>query len=140
MFKPLHDYLLVLPIERKQSSVLWVSPEKYNRGVIIACGPGERLKRKNGKETGAMRQMEVHPGDFILYGDLDWIFPKYEENGLKFRICQEKDVCGVVDVNDFDGCDIDLSQIVSLISAYNQNLFRPNVGLALSLMENDYAA
>jgi co-chaperonin GroES (HSP10) len=92
VFRPLSDYILVRPIPRKQSDLLWVAPEKFNRGVVLACGPGERLKKKNGEETGAIRQMEVKPGDFITYGDLDWIFPKFDEGGVEYRILQEKDV------------------------------------------------
>jgi co-chaperonin GroES (HSP10) len=77
MFKPTQDYILVKPIERKKSHVVEVvSYEKYNRGMVVAVGPGERMKR-NGEETGAIREMCVKPGDFVTYVDLDHIYPKY---------------------------------------------------------------
>ena len=123
MFKPLEGYILVLPIERKQSDVLWVTPEKFNRGVVVAAGPGERLKRKNGSHTGAIRPMSVKPGDFILYGEgLDWIYPKYTEDGIEYRICEDKDVCGVVDVSDFDAYELDLQKIQEIIASHRPTL------------------
>lgn len=92
MFAPRQDYILVKPIERKQSDLLWVTPEKYSRGLVVAVGPGKWLKRKNGSESGYFQTLTVKPGDFITYGDLDWIFPKYEEKGITYRILQEADV------------------------------------------------
>jgi co-chaperonin GroES (HSP10) len=97
MFKPTQDYILVKPIERKKSHVVEVvSYEKYNRGMVVAVGPGERMKR-NGEETGAIREMCVKPGDFVTYVDLDHIYPKYFEAGVEYRILQDKDVCFISD-------------------------------------------
>ena len=96
-FRPLHDFILVRPIPRKQSDLLWVAPEKFNRGVVVAVGPGKWLKRKNGSESGHFQCLTVKPGDHITYGDLDWIFPKFEENGVEYRICQEADVCFIAE-------------------------------------------
>ena len=96
-FKPLHDHILVRPVERKQSDTLWTPIEKFNRGTVVAVGPGERLKKKNGAESGTIRPIGVKVGDFITYGDLDWIFPKYIEDGIEYRILQDKDVTFIVD-------------------------------------------
>lgn len=92
-FIPTQDYLLVLPIERKQSDILWTTKENYSRGKVIAVGPGKWLKRKNGKESGHFQKLTVKPGDYITYGDnLDWIFPVFRENGIDYRIIQEADI------------------------------------------------
>lgn len=114
MFKPTQDYILVRPIKRKQSQTLEVvSHEKYGRGEVISVGPGERLTKKYNEggnrwrteETGIVREMQVKIGDFIIYGDgkLDYMYPKYFENGVEYRILQEKDVCMVTDREEVEG-------------------------------------
>ena len=94
-FRPTQDYILIRPIERKQSDVLKVvSRETFNRGQVVAVGPGKWLKRKNGSESGHFQTLTVKPGDFITYGaGLDYIFPVYREDGIEYRILQEADCC-----------------------------------------------
>ena len=92
-FKCFSDYILLRPIERKKSSVLEViSYEKYNRGMVVAVGPGERIKNPKGEETGAIRPMVLKPGDFVTYVDLDHIYPKHFDNGVEYRVLQDKDI------------------------------------------------
>ncbi len=84
------------PIKRLQSKTLEVvSYEKYSRGLVIAVGPGERLKR-NGEETGAIRPMQVKPGDFVTLENAGR-YPEYEENGTTYRVHQDKDVAFISD-------------------------------------------
>lgn len=136
-FRPLQDYILIKPIKRKESDNLQViSHEKYGRGVIIAVGPGERLTRKymesqsreggnrvRLEETGKIRPMEVNPGDFIIYGDgtLDYMYPKYFEDGIEYRILQDKDVCVVTTRDQVDPDNIFTDeQIAKLIALHNK--------------------
>ena len=138
-FKPLQDYILVYPIKRKQSDALQVfSHEKYGRGVIIAVGPGERLTRKfmesqsreggnriRIEETGHIRPMEVSPGDFIIYGDgtLDYMYPIYFEEGIEYRILQDKDICFVTTRQEVDPDNTFTDeQIAKLIALHNKTL------------------
>ncbi len=95
MLKPTQDYLLVRPIKRKQSDVLTViSNEKYTQGHVVAVGPG-KVDRK-----GRRWPLTVKPGDFITYGDISRgydFYPKYEEDGIEYRILQEADICFIAD-------------------------------------------
>ena len=117
MFKPLQGYILVLPIERKQSETLWVTPEKFTRGLVVAVGPCEHLK-KNGEQINTIRPMQVKPGDFITYGDLDWIYPKYTEDGIEYRILEDKDVTFVLDEYKL----LDDSRIQELLAKHRPSL------------------
>lgn len=94
-FKPTQDYILVRPVERKQSDILEViSSEKYTQGVVISVGPGKRNKK------GILRPLTVKPGDFITYGDLNRgydFYPKYEENRVTYRILQEADIAFIAE-------------------------------------------
>lgn len=94
-FKPTQDYLLVRPVERKQSEILQVvSSEKFTQGVVISVGPGKKNKK------GVLIPLIVKPGDFITYGDSNRgydFYPKYEESGKTYRILQENDVAFVAD-------------------------------------------
>lgn len=105
---PLQDYILVRPVKRKQSEVLEViSHEKYGRGVVVAVGPGERMTKRfheggntvRTEETGIVREMDLKPGDFVIYGDgtLDYMYPQYFENGVEYRVLQDKDVCFIAE-------------------------------------------
>ena len=92
MFKPLHDHILVRPVKRLQSRIIDViSNEKYSRGQVIAVGPGERLKRKNGQETGHIRPMQLKVGDWVTMEN-HGAYGAYSEGGVDYWIMQEKDV------------------------------------------------
>lgn len=126
MFKPLGDYILVKPLKRLQSKVVEVvSHEKYSRGLVVAVGPGERLKRKSGYglETGAIRPMQVKVGDWITYVDLDHIYPKHFEGGVEYRVLQDKDVTFISD-RDYVDAHHELSDadIDKLIAEHNKPL------------------
>ena len=95
MLKPIHDYIVVLPVKRKQSDVLQViSNEKYTQGTVMAVGPGKRDRKQR------IRPLTVKPGDFITYGDINRgydFYPIYEEEGIQYRILQEADICFIGD-------------------------------------------
>lgn len=93
--KPTQDYILVQPVKRKQSDILEViSGEKYTQGTVIAVGPGKVDKK------GRLRSLTVKPGDFITYGDINRgydFYPKYEKDGVTYRILQEADICFIAE-------------------------------------------
>ncbi len=96
MLRLTQDYLLVRPIERRQSAVLEVvSNEKYTRGLVVAVGPGKERRDSRGNWTGRRKQMDVRPGDWITYGDPERgydFWPKYTEDGVEYRVLQQGDV------------------------------------------------
>lgn len=92
MFRPTQDYILVKPIERIKSSIIEVvMTEKPNTGEVIAVGQGKENKHGN------QMPMDIKVGDKIRFGtDQNYLsFPEYHENGQKYLILQEADVCWV---------------------------------------------
>lgn len=112
MLKPTQDYILVRPVECRQSEILHViSGEKFTQGVVIAVGPGKKNKK------GILHPLTVKPGDFITYGDLirgyDF-YPKYEENRVVYRILQEADIAFIAepDAKEHGLPDDEIAQLV----------------------------
>lgn len=127
MFKPTQDYLLVKPLPRQQSSVLEVvSNEKYSRGVVIACGPGKERRDSRGNWTGKRKQMDVKPGDWITYGDIERgydLWPRYTENGIEYQILQQGDICFISERDFVDAHNaLTDAEIVALIEQHNAPL------------------
>jgi len=108
--KPLGDRMFVRPLPGITSSILHVVHEgKALRGTVVAIGPGYRLKRiyrnsrgeaiKSG-ETGRVRRCEVRVGDVVELGGKEiggYSFPRVNIGTVEHIICQEQDVCGIVD-------------------------------------------
>lgn len=89
MLKMLRDRLLVKPIERKLSDIIFVeNTEKYNLGEVILAGPGKVIK-------GVLIRTDVKIGDIVRYGEFE--FPVYEHESIKYQIIQEADVAGIVE-------------------------------------------
>lgn len=90
MLRPTQDYIVVLPIERKQSEVLEVvSHEKQCRGKVMAVGPGKHIKNR-------LQPLDTRVGEIVGFGDGNFDFyPRYEENGIVYRIIQEADIVGI---------------------------------------------
>lgn len=91
-FRPTHDYLLVLPLEREHSACLAViSHERHARGKVVAVGPGKKDKK------GRICRLDTKVGDIVHFGDggktLDSCYPTYIEENKLFRVIQESDVC-----------------------------------------------
>jgi co-chaperonin GroES (HSP10) len=83
MLRPLRDRIVVKPLTRKLSDVIYIeNKEKHNEGTVVAIGP-------------KVRETEV--GDVVKYGNgtyLDW--PIIEEDGEEFQIIQEADICFIM--------------------------------------------
>lgn len=85
----LRDRILVLPIERKLSSIIEVkNTEKFNLGTVIACGPGKEI-------NGRVHPMDVKVGDTIRWGEFS--MPEYRHEGVVYNIITEADVAAVVE-------------------------------------------
>lgn len=91
MIRPLRDHVLVKPEAiRLSESIIVQNREPFNRGVIVATGPGDRDKK------GRLRPVDLVPGQIIRYGNgsyLDW--PLIEHGGEKYQMIREADVCFV---------------------------------------------
>lgn len=97
-YSPRQDYILVRPLARRQSCVLEVvSHEKFCRGEIVAVGPGKRDAK------GRTWPLDSKVGDAIIFGDgrLD-IWPKYEEDGVRYLILQEADIAAIIESEEAD--------------------------------------
>jgi chaperonin GroES len=91
--RPLHDHVLVKRIEEQQKTsggliIPDSAKEKPMEAVVVAVGTGKV------QEDGAIRKMEVKPGDRVL-------FTKYSGNEIKIDgtehlILREDDILAVV--------------------------------------------
>lgn len=106
----LRDRLLVKPLAWEPSRILSpVLHSKPLRGLVVAVGPGYRQKKwkysSSGErigmsETGRVIPTEVKPGDIVELGGLEirgYDFPQVLIGTELHFICQEQDVCGVID-------------------------------------------
>lgn len=90
MFQPLHDYVLVKPVERVISSVLEVvSHERTNLGEVIAIGSGKVNKR------GFKRPLDIKVGQMVRIGE--FAFPEVRFHDVKYLVVQEADIAGIVE-------------------------------------------
>lgn len=84
MLRPLRDRILVRPLERKASEVIFVvNSEKFNLGEVVATGP---------------KVDSVAPGDRIRFGTTEeyLTYPEWQAaNGERFLVLAEADVCFV---------------------------------------------
>jgi co-chaperonin GroES (HSP10) len=85
--RPLRDFVIVKPLKYEHPT-LYVQGIQLRKGVVLAVGPGRRMRRKvayknheensgspvyfeDGAETGKVRPMRVKVGDYIEYGFRD---------------------------------------------------------------------
>jgi chaperonin GroES len=98
-FMPLHDQVLVLPIEDAQeldfagvNGQPLIRPdsakEKESEGMIVAAGPGKV------DSTGQFIRTTVRPGDRVLFGKYSGT--EYVLRGKKLRLMYESQVLGVI--------------------------------------------
>ena len=130
-FIPASDYILVKPIKRRQSHVIEViSNEKYSRGLVVAVGPGERIVKRRRlsqtdwevTETGAIRPMQVKPGDFITHETIGR-YGAYSEGGVDYVILQEKDVAFISERQFIDEHNLLSDEDIDrLIAAHNHTV------------------
>lgn len=93
-FRPLHDRVLVrrLDAEEKTAGGIIIpdtAKEKPQQGEIIATGPGAR------NQQGQLVQLDVKPGDLVLFGK--WSGTEVKIEGEDLLIMKESDLLGVID-------------------------------------------
>jgi chaperonin GroES len=92
-FRPLHDRVLVRPLEQDERSsggiiIPDTAKEKPQQGEVIAVGPGGR------NEEGKVTPLDVKKGDRILFGK--WSGTEVTIDGDKLMIMKESDIMGVL--------------------------------------------
>ena len=92
--KPLHDRIIVEPSTAETTTASGIilpdsAQEKPQRGKVLAVGPGKVL------DTGKLSQMDVKPGDTVLYGKYAGTEIKLE--GKDYVIIRQEDVLAVVE-------------------------------------------
>jgi chaperonin GroES len=93
-FKPLHDRIVVEPLEREEKTAGGIivpdtAQEKPMQGKVLVTGPGAR------GEDGALLPLEVKKGDTILYGKYSGT--EVNIDGKDILIMRESDVMGILD-------------------------------------------
>lgn len=95
MVKPLHDHVIVKPIEKNEATVAGiilpdtVDKEKPEKGEVIAVGPGRLL------ESGGRAPMGVQVGNKVL-------FKKYSPDeitvdGHEYLVLRESDIIAIIE-------------------------------------------
>jgi chaperonin GroES len=92
-FKPLHDRLLLKPIEAETRTkggliIPDTAQEKPMQGEVIAVGKGRRL------EDGRLQPLGVKVGDKVIYGK--WSGTEVKLAGTDHVILKEEDLFGIV--------------------------------------------
>jgi len=98
MIQPTNDRILVLPdpvredittvgLLVKVGENIESQRQLGGTGLIVAVGPGKRAR--NGRRS----PLVVEPGQRIVFGE--FLHKEYHEDGKRFLIMQEADVCGV---------------------------------------------
>ena len=92
-FKPLHDRLLLKPVEAETRTKAGLiipdtAQEKPMQGKVVAVGKGRRL------EDGRLEALDVKVGDTVLYGK--WSGTEVKLGGQDHVILKEEDLFGIV--------------------------------------------
>ena len=124
--RPLRDRVVIKPIEYKHS-ILFVAGIELRKGLIVAVGPGRRVKRlipwrlpssaeyvpgqsvnpgqtfyvEDGAETGKVKTMSVKVGDVVEYGFRD-VFP-FTFEGESYVMVKEQNIYGTTDARTDSG-------------------------------------
>ena len=93
-FRPLHDRVLVRRVEAEEKTAGGIiipdtAKEKPQEGEVIAVGAGTR------DETGKLVELDVKPGDRILFGK--WSGTEVRLEGEDLLIMKESDIMGVIE-------------------------------------------
>ncbi|MEE9140224.1 MAG: co-chaperone GroES [Alphaproteobacteria bacterium] len=93
-FRPLHDRVLVRPLEEDEKSTGGViipdtAKEKPMQGEVLAVGTGTR------SENGKIHRLDVKAGDRILFGK--WSGSEVKIDGKDLMIMKESDIMGVLE-------------------------------------------
>ena len=92
--RPLHDRGLVRRVEAEEKTAGGIiipdtAKEKPQEGEVIAVGAGTR------DETGKLVELDVKPGDRILFGK--WSGTEVRLEGEDLLIMKESDILGIVE-------------------------------------------
>ncbi len=92
--RPLHDRVLVKPLEAEQKTAGGIiipdsAKEKPMEGKVMAVGPGAR------GEDGKQHALDVKKGDRVLYGK--WSGTEVKVGGDELLIIKEADIMGIVE-------------------------------------------
>jgi chaperonin GroES len=92
--RPLHDRVVVRRTEEETKSSGGIvipdsAAEKPSQGEVLAVGPGKKL------DTGSIQEMDVKPGDKILFGQYSGSTVKVD--GEELLIMNESEIFGVVE-------------------------------------------
>ena len=92
LLKPLHDKIVVKPIERVKSSLIHViMDEKDNMGTVVAVGLGRKLP------NGRREEMPIEVGAFVRFGHMgrdEYLkYTEYFEENERFLIMSWADIC-----------------------------------------------
>ncbi len=92
--RPLHDRVLVEPLEAEEKSAGGIiipdtAKEKPMEGKIVAVGSGAR------GEDGKIVKLDVKSGDRVLYGK--WSGTEVKVDGNDYLIMKESDIMGVIE-------------------------------------------
>ena len=92
LLKPLHDKIVVKPIERVKSNLIHViMDEKDNIGTVVAVGPGKKLT------NGRREEMPIEVGAFVRFGTMgndEYLkYQEYFEDNERFLIMSWADIC-----------------------------------------------
>ena len=94
-FRPLHDRVLIKPLEQQERSVGGIiipdtAKEKPQEGKVIAVGSGAR------DENGKIHPLDVKKGDVVLFGK--WSGTEVKMDGEELLIMKESDIMGIMEV------------------------------------------
>jgi chaperonin GroES len=92
LLKPLHDKIVIKPIERVKSKLIHViMDEKDNMGTVVAVGLGKKLP------NGRREAMPIEVGSFVRFGHMgndEYLkYTEYFENNERYLIMSWQDVC-----------------------------------------------
>ena len=87
--KPLHDRIVVKPIEAEELSAGGIvipdnAKEKPTKGEVVAVGTGKVF------DNGQVRAMTVKVGDKVIYGQ--YAGSAYKADGIEYKIVREDDI------------------------------------------------
>jgi chaperonin GroES len=93
-FRPLHDRVLVRRVEAEERTkggiiIPDTAKEKPQEGEVISVGAGAR------DETGKLVELDVKPGDRILFGK--WSGTEVVLDGEDLIIMKESDILGIIE-------------------------------------------
>jgi len=110
VIRPLHDHIVVEPIDGVMSSIIAVVHEcKPMRGIVRAVGPGkhhwkynhpDKHRRTSMKRAKHFTPCAVKVGDVVEFGGLERggvPFQTFYHGDKLMLMASERDVCGVVE-------------------------------------------